>query len=1076
MTQSIPDLESLLQVPYFDPENGYDLSSDGTTVAFSWNRSGWWEVYLLPLDGSAPPRQLTAGPGAKSAPRWSPDGQYVAYALDADGGESYDIYVCDLVTGQHRNLTPGTPDAIQPDFCWSPDGRHIALISDRSGSFDTYLLSVAGGEIHKALESAFPDRTVRWSPDCRWLAVVSEAEGQDFATTVVSPDGIERHAVLDGDCAKDAAWSPDSQRLALASDQSGCYEIGVYELATRQVNWVTGGAGEKENPAWSSDGRRLAYVVSDGPLTRLELLMLETGAVSAYQIAPGVHTGPRLTPDGAHLLCLFDSPTHPCDLWLIPLNREAPRQLTYSLPARLAETPFVMPKLIRYPGLDGVAVPALLYRPPPSSSLPPAVVYVHGGPNWLTQMAWDPVVQHMVGRGWVVLAPNYRGSIGYGREWQLASRFDFGGVDTRDVAAGADYLVREGLANPTRIAVTGRSWGGYLTMTSLTQYPERWAAGSAVVPFLNWFTGHANSRKDLQHWDLENFGHPERDRDLYYERSPFFFLDRVQAPVQFICGAHDVRCPASESVQAARRTTGSGQSVRAIALSRRRAWVSQDRERHRRRIAPCRFSGAGIGTANRLTRRVEMVRLTVLTPDEIKAVHQATLCILSEVGVILTQPEARERLTGEGATLGGDRVLLPPDLVERLIAKCTGRVRVRGRNGETVVIGDGDLHWHNLGGARDIYDHRSGDKRPATLQDVVDSTRLLDAMESATTITPLFTPQDVPGEVMSLAMYRHSLPHTVKPLQGPGVLTAAEVQLAVEMAAVVGPPAEVLTLSVSPVSPLTFSDHVAESIMEIARHGISFAPLPCPTAGATAPLSLAGALTQQNAEALTSLILAQLIQPGLPVIYCGRLAMMEPRTVSSVWGGVELGLASAATVQIGHHYNLPVNVYGMSTNAHTLNLQSGFERALNSVVPALAGADELSGIGELEAGVLASLAQIVADNEIAAAVVRLRRGFSVDEDSLAVPVIASAMDGSRNFLDQIHTVRYLRAQEIMPTPLSDRRPWDLWNQDGRADMADRAQAEAERILATHEVPPLSVAQERELDRIMQAAAKTLANR
>ncbi len=101
-------------------------------------------------------------------------------------------------------------------------------------------------------------------------------------------------------------------------------------------------------------------------------------------------------------------------------------------------------------------------------------------------------------------------------------------------------------------------------MTSLTQYPDRWAAGSAVVPFLNWFTGHANSREDLQHWDLENFGDPEKDHDLYYERSPFFFLDRVVAPVQMICGAHDVRCPASESTEAHDVLVGQGEEGEAV--------------------------------------------------------------------------------------------------------------------------------------------------------------------------------------------------------------------------------------------------------------------------------------------------------------------------------------------------------------------------------------------------------------------------------------------------------------------------------------------------------------------------------
>jgi trimethylamine--corrinoid protein Co-methyltransferase len=468
-----------------------------------------------------------------------------------------------------------------------------------------------------------------------------------------------------------------------------------------------------------------------------------------------------------------------------------------------------------------------------------------------------------------------------------------------------------------------------------------------------------------------------------------------------------------------------------------------------------------------------VVQLAILTDQEIEAVHQATLRILSEVGVVLAQPQAREMLTGAGAAVRDERVLLPPDLVERAATQCPRQVTTHGRAGEPVTLGDGALHWHNLGGARDVYDPRTGQRRPAMLQDVRDSARLLDALERVTTITPFFTPQDAPGPLMALAMYRHTLPHTTKPVQGPGVQTAAEVGYAARMAAVIGPLTETLTLGISPISPLTFPDHMVEAVMETARLGIALGPLPCPTGGTTAPLALAGALAQQNAEILATLVLAQLVRPGLPMIYCGRLAMMEPRTGISVWGGVELGLASAATVQIGHRYGLPVNVYGLSTNAHTLELQNGYERALNAVVPALAGADELSGIGEMEAGVMSSYAQMVCDDDIAASVGRLRRGFAVDKDALAVDVIAAVMDGPRNFLAQRHTRRYLRAGEVLYTRLGDRRTWEEWDRTGREGLAERAQAEAERILAEHQVPPLTEEQERELDAIMQEAEREL---
>ncbi|MGC9334750.1 MAG: trimethylamine methyltransferase family protein [Anaerolineae bacterium] len=473
-----------------------------------------------------------------------------------------------------------------------------------------------------------------------------------------------------------------------------------------------------------------------------------------------------------------------------------------------------------------------------------------------------------------------------------------------------------------------------------------------------------------------------------------------------------------------------------------------------------------------------MVELRVLTDAEVEAIHQATLRVLGEVGIILTQDEGRQRLAGAGATVDGDRVLLPAELVERCVSQCPQQVTIRGRSGEAMTLGDGSLHWHNLGGAASVYEPRTGQQRSATLADVRASTRLLDALDGVTNITPFFTPQDVPGRLLSLSMYRHAIPNTTKPLQGPGTQTAAEVRYTARMASVIGPPAEVLSLGISPISPLFFPDDVVEAMMETARLGIPLGPLPCPTAGATAPMSLSGALVQQNAEVLASAVLAQLVRPGLPIIYCGRLAAMEPRTGVSVWGGVELGLVSAGTVQVSHHYRLPVNVYGLSTNANVLDIQSGYERALNAAVPALAGADELSGIGEMAAGVLGSYAQMVCDDEIAASVRRLRRGLTADDEALAVEVIGRVMAGARegrggNFLDQRHTVRYLRAGEVLSTRLADRRAWGEWDRGGRQTMADRAVVEAERLLAEHEVPPLEEDQEHELEEIMREAEREL---
>jgi dipeptidyl aminopeptidase/acylaminoacyl peptidase len=288
--------------------------------------------------------------------------------------------------------------------------------------------------------------------------------------------------------------------------------------------------------------------------------------------ASGVCSHPAFTPDGESVILAFENADNPPSLWqyAVKLGIFSPLicpdvnpslrsgRAIRAIPTKPVEAGFpnvvgdFNPQCclehITYPSLDGLPVPALLYQS--ENPVDAAVIYIHGGPNWLSQNHWDEHINDFLQRGWVVLAPNYRGSIGYGRKWQLANRLDPGGGDCNDILAAADFLIQSNLSDPKRIALTGRSYGGYLTMMALVRAPEKWAAGSAVAPFLNFLTSFENAREDVHRWDIENFGDPQHCPEFFRERSPFFHLDRVQAPVQLICGAHDLRCPASESIAA----------------------------------------------------------------------------------------------------------------------------------------------------------------------------------------------------------------------------------------------------------------------------------------------------------------------------------------------------------------------------------------------------------------------------------------------------------------------------------------------------------------------------------------------
>ncbi|MCJ7701916.1 MAG: trimethylamine methyltransferase family protein [Anaerolineales bacterium] len=462
-----------------------------------------------------------------------------------------------------------------------------------------------------------------------------------------------------------------------------------------------------------------------------------------------------------------------------------------------------------------------------------------------------------------------------------------------------------------------------------------------------------------------------------------------------------------------------------------------------------------------------MLELPIIEKENLDRLHNATLQVLSETGIKLSHPETINLLIDHGATRREDRILMPVDLVEYCISLIETKVYLQGRDPlNKIDLSNPTFFAHNVGGVPNVFELKSQSRRPAARADNITATRLLDALPNVSSITPLYTPQDVPGAEMTLWMSYDTLNNTTKPFRAPGMQTGDEVKALSEMVQIACPDGKV-TVGISPVSPLSFPDNIVEAIVAVARSGFIFGPLPCPILGATSPMSIAGGLVQQNAEVLASVIIAQLVRPGTPVIYKGRLSVMDPRTGLSIWGNPEIGLISAATVDLAHYYGMPADIYGLCTNAHNPNFQSGYERAFNALMPVLAGADEISGIGELESGLSSSLTQIVLDDEILSSIHRLQRGFEIDDDSLGVEVINNAMNGSQNYLAQKHTVQYLRRGEILDTQLAARETWSQWDKAGRQDILDRAQEKANNLGVHHEVPPLRGEQIAELERLIR---------
>ncbi len=566
------NLEQLLRVPHVDNGLRFDISPNGKQIIFSWNKTGTWELWMKNFSDSDSPTLVSDIRGAKSSPIHSPDGTMLAYALDLDGSESYHIFIHDLSTRTCRDLTPQIAYAHQPNITWSPDCKMLAVLSDKHGQFALHLLPVDGTPGRMIKNVFHPCWDAKWSPDGQWIAIEAESTASDRSIYVM-PVNRPRKGVrvnttqlkIKGQLlnAQQPAWSPDSKFLAFSGENGEWHDIGLFNVASQEITWVNESTGDDTQPAWSRSGECIGWVHSEGAKTSFQSrtepcrsVRDGSGVINQKKIGDGVHYFPQFIDNS--VVILYEDTNRPCDLWKINLEDDSIQQLTNSLPDDLRNAEFILPEEIFYTSKDGTQVPALLYRAKNSTR---AVVNIHGGPNWLYQFLWEPMMSHLASRGWTVLAPNYRGSTGYGKKWQNASRYDMGGVDTDDCAAGVNYLIENNLAEQNKIAVTGRSHGGFLTMSCMTRYPELFAVGSAVVPFLNWIKSHKDSREDLQHWNIENMGDPEDNHNRWVELSPYFFLDKVNAPVQMICGGNDPRCPASDSIDARDKLVELGKEV-----------------------------------------------------------------------------------------------------------------------------------------------------------------------------------------------------------------------------------------------------------------------------------------------------------------------------------------------------------------------------------------------------------------------------------------------------------------------------------------------------------------------------------
>ena len=580
------------------------FSADGRHLAFLSDITGMaqvWRVDLAHVDQAIPwPDQLTFAEDRVLSVHASPvaGDNRLLYSHDLGGNENAQLFLLNTATGVETCLTDGYDQAMHIPGEWSADGRFFLFAANRRhpALFDLYLQPLDGGSDRLLWQNEAPGFLAGavFSPGNR-RAVVSRMASSfhhdlfeiNLETGDVrqlnQPDKSARYPV--------ARYNRDGRSLYVTTDRDSDFlHLAQLDLATLTWETLLAPNGDIELLALSPNGRYLATVVNKAGRGELELIDL---SMSLARIVPMTGDVPGIagwadgrlvfSADSSRLAFSYTSAIHTSDVyvWNLDLNQDDVRPVTRSSHGGIPIDRFAAPELVHYPSFDGRDIPAWFYRPRPNptglqasvaltemskdpSGLPinvasaeiskdpsglPVVVIVHGGPESQFRPNFNFLVQYLVHRGYAVLAPNVRGSTGYGKVYSHLDDVEKRMDSVTDLAYAARWLKARAEIDGNRIVVYGGSYGGFMVLAALTHYPDLWAAGVDIVGISNLATFLENTSDYRRAHREAEYGRLDHERDFLESIAPMNHVDKIKVPLMVIHGANDPRVPLSEAEQ-----------------------------------------------------------------------------------------------------------------------------------------------------------------------------------------------------------------------------------------------------------------------------------------------------------------------------------------------------------------------------------------------------------------------------------------------------------------------------------------------------------------------------------------------
>ncbi|MBI3464005.1 MAG: S9 family peptidase, partial [Planctomycetes bacterium] len=507
------------------------FSPDGRSVAFLMNTTGVPQVWRVAADGGWP-EQLTFYDEAVRFVYYvptGPAGRFI-FGMDRGGSERAQLYLASANGSEVTDLSKH-PDAIHEWGGWSHDGKRIAFSANRTDQsrFDVYVQDVGGVEARLLRQGPGGYFNAgEFSPDGKKLLVLHyPSNANQFVHVLDVASGEDRNLTPhDGEIKYlHPKWSADGKSVYVLTDFHGDF------LSLAQIDLATGGLTFIDRPQWdieafelSKDGKWLAVSVNQDGASHLVAMRIDVGGSPIVAKLPtGVVEHLTFGPDGKRVVFDLNGPGNNLDVWVWDLEANNVRQLTHASRAGIPDGAFIEPELVRYDSFDGLKIPAWLYMPPADvrgDGKPPVIVYPHGGPESQSRPSFSPIFAFFLNRGYAIFAPNVRGSSGYGTRFMNLDNVRLRTDSVKDLAHGAFWLRDSGKIDPKRLAIYGGSYGGFMVLAAITNYPELYAAAVDVVGIANFVTFLEKTGAYRRAAREAEYGSLERDREFLESISP----------------------------------------------------------------------------------------------------------------------------------------------------------------------------------------------------------------------------------------------------------------------------------------------------------------------------------------------------------------------------------------------------------------------------------------------------------------------------------------------------------------------------------------------------------------------------